>query len=532
MKNVIKMLCICVALSLPYHGQSQKLKRVVKPQSRVLNAKKSVKITSPQNQQGVKSPLTVKGTSAPKSDINLQIVAKYTGGDQDLGSFTITSDSQGKWSSTPINLWLPEGAKNAQFEIIAAVPGNRDQDKITVTPPSNVKLIARKDFEQVQMKDVALKKATISKGLLEALKAIAPKLTSPTPNAQVSSPLIVKGTGLKNAPIEVTVHSQYSGGTQDLGVFRTTSDANGKWQTIPINLWAPDGVKNLKYLISATQFDDDKGTSRAAQVTAVPKQGHIMVLNAPTQIAHAKVKPKLTKVHKKPEIQPVDLGPVKKPIIASPQNGSVSTDGRFQIVGTGTPGHTAKTEVDVAYFSKRKKQRKQFLFSAQVDKDGIWSTDLKNYQLPNDAYDIKYTIKSHQIRPEDRKTAMSDEIIISQSIASPKLTKFSYKEPDFATTGTGQVINSITGKVYKDHVYVNGEGGAGLKVKVSVRTVRDGKEAGGRTGIVEVDSRGKWKWDTGWKHSKKIDSFVIKMTQSNPGDEADKSETVVEYRTK
>lgn len=532
MKNLITPLFFLIFLGFSFQVQSQQLQRVGRPESKVMKAERKVKITIPQNDQNVNSPLTVKGKSDAKSKINLQIVAKYSGGEQDLGTFDIQADSQGNWTSTPINLWLPEDAKNAKFDITATRSGGSNKDRITVKPPSDILLVARKDYENIQMKTVVLKNATVNKNLLESLKAAPPKLTSPTAKAQVSSPLVVKGTALKNTSIEVTVSSKYDQGKQDLGVFRTTSDASGNWQTIPINLWAPEDVKNVNYVITATQFDEEKGPSRAASVTAVPKQGQIMVLHAPSTLTSVTMKPELTKVKNRPEIKPVDLGPVKKPIIIAPTNGSVSPNGRFQIMGTGTPGHNVKSRVNLSYYSKRNKQHKNFSFDAVVDKNGIWRTVDKNYSVPKEAYDIQYLISSHQIRPQDKKTSTSDKASLTQMISLPKLTNFSYKEPDFATTGTGEVINGLMGHVYKDHVYVQGEGGPGLKIKVSVTVVRNGKEGGGRTGVVDVDPNGKWKYDAGWKYSKKIDSFIIKMTQSNPGDESDQSETVIEYRTK
>ena len=120
-------------------------------------------------------------------------------------------------------------------------------------------------------------------------------------------------------------------------------------------------------------------------------------------------------------------------------------------------------------------------------------------------------------------------------ISLPKLTDFSYKKPDFASTSSGQVYNEITGKKYYEQVYVKGDGGAGLKVTVVLDNIKKGARSGGRTGTVEVDQAGKWKWDAGWRvkdGGDTVDSFVLKITQSNPGDESDKSETIVEYRTK
>src|SRR5699024_2680898 len=206
--------------------------------------------------------------------------------------FTIPVDDNKKWTSTPINLWLPKGAKNAKYVITATKAGEEDNSQkavITVTPPKNVQIVALKDLKEVKMKTVILKKAVISEQLLEMLKADPPKISSPKPNEQVNSPLIIKGTGFKNAPVEVRVKSRYTNGENDLGLFRTTSDDQGNWQTIPINLCAPKEAQNISYQITATQFDEEKGPSRDTRITVKPKQGGIMLVKGNAQLIASKI---------------------------------------------------------------------------------------------------------------------------------------------------------------------------------------------------------------------------------------------------
>lgn len=409
-------------------------------------------------------------------------------------------------------------------------------DKRTMAPSSNTSTIEQNRLDDTELKIIPLNKVLVNKQILDRFKSAPPILLSPTSNQQVGSPLIVKGTGLNNTAIEINVQSKYDHQTQDLGLFRTTSDANGNWQTFPINLWAPDDAQNISYIITVTQFDQNNNPSREARVVALPKKDNTMfVLNS--NLVRPKLKPKLKGqlVAKKHEVTPIEFGPVDKPIIINPTNGYVSRDGRIQIMGIGTEGHQVKSNVVLNYFSQRKEYQKTFNFISQVGENGIWRTVLKHYPVPNDAYDIQYTIGSQQIRLVDNKASEQVTIQISQLISNPKLSNFTYKKPDFPSTGTGQVWDGITGTKYYENIQLRGQGGAGLKVSITNYNIRDGEQEGSRSGTVDVDRDGKWKWDTGWRYShdkKDIDSFLIKITQSNPGDESDRSETIVEYRTK
>ena len=83
-------------------------------------------------------------------------------------------------------------------------------------------------------------------------------ITSPTDNQQVKSPLVVKGNADRNSVIEVNVNLTYSGGSQDLGTFEVNTTKDGSWATIPINLWMPEGAKNVQFNITASIAQGDK----------------------------------------------------------------------------------------------------------------------------------------------------------------------------------------------------------------------------------------------------------------------------------
>ncbi|MDG4945248.1 OmpA family protein [Weeksellaceae bacterium KMM 9713] len=104
--------------------------------------------------------------------------------------------------------------------------------------------------------DGSLKKDNPTTGVnsSETIQANNPILiiTSPTKNEQVKSPLIVKGNADRNTVIEVNVVVNYTGGSQDLGTFKVNTKSDGSWSTIPINLWMPEGAKNVKFDITAS----------------------------------------------------------------------------------------------------------------------------------------------------------------------------------------------------------------------------------------------------------------------------------------
>lgn len=509
---------------------------------------KDATIVSPANDDRVKSPLIVKGNGKPNLNIELQVKVQYTGGEEDLGTFEIRSNSSGGWNSVPINLWMPEGAKNPKFVITAGKAGetnSRKIDKITVHPPANVVTVARKDLDAVQMREVKLKPVSLASAALEALKSPAPTISAPRAGSQVSSPLIIKGTGEKDALVEVEIRSKYSGGEQHLGTFRTKSDNQGNWQTIPVNLWAPDEAKNLSYSIKATQYTEEKGHSRAVSLSVTPHTGTIMVVNAQPKLQPvAKASVPVTrsiparaesKAPEKTEAKeaPAELGPVSEPTIVTPQSGSLLMNDRFQVMGIGIPQSQVNTKVFVTYFQNRRKQEKTYEFQTRTDGNGVWRTQMNNYALPSGAYDITYDIQCDQVRAEDSKRSRKSRSIVRQIVAPPKLTKFVYKAPDLPSRSTEQIWDWLTNAKYRESFVLEGTGGPGLKLDIILDVVRNNVQSLGRTGTVEVGSDGKWKWETAWKYTDdSIDSFVIKLTQSNPGNADDRSETVIEYRTK
>lgn len=215
----------------------------------------TLSIISPSNNMRVNSPLTVQGRSTRGAQVEVSIKAVYAGGEQDLGTFKAHAQV-GKWETTPIQLWLPEGARNARYQISAVeITRDKTSDPVTVTvlPPRNI----------------LFRPVPGGRGQTQQRTLRAPSITSPANNARVTSPLTIQGTSDKNAQIEINVKATYSGGEQDLGTFRASADNSGKWKTTPIGLWLPEGAKNAKYQISATQTVGGKKSAPRA-VTVLP----------------------------------------------------------------------------------------------------------------------------------------------------------------------------------------------------------------------------------------------------------------------
>lgn len=406
---------------------------------------------------------------------------------------------------------------------------------ITVTPPGNVAIVARKDLNSIQMKEFKLKPGNLSSSLLESLKGPSPSFESPRANEQVSSPLVIKGKGEKGATIELNVHSKYNGGEEHLGLFRIKADGQGNWQSVPISLWAPEGAQNLSYSIKAVQFAEGKGASREARLTVKPKQGAVMVMNIKPQLlkANAVVK-KPTTIPKLPEKKedPVNLGPVPDPVIVSPQDYAVLENGRFQIAGMALPNSLVKTDVFVTYFNKRKKEEKIHRMESQADQNGVWRTPTGNFSPPDGAYDIQYTIHSQQVRAEDSKHSNKVRVRLTQKIAPPKLTTFTYTAPDFPSTSAGTIWDAAWGVQYNEKFKLIGKGGPGLKLDIRLDYIRRGNRAPGNKETIEVGPDGNWEWSTSWKYKPDVDTYVILLTLSNPGNEMDQSDRVVEYRSR
>ena len=107
-------------------------------------------------------------------------------------------------------------------------------------------------------------------------------ITTPTRDAQVQSPLTVRGKALPGAIVDVSIRAE---GTQinrvlifenrrpfsqELGTQQVQADVNGNWVTRAIELPTARDVEELKFVISATQTDTLNRKSPPVTVTVTP----------------------------------------------------------------------------------------------------------------------------------------------------------------------------------------------------------------------------------------------------------------------
>lgn len=100
-------------------------------------------------------------------------------------------------------------------------------------------------------------------------------ILQPTENDRAISPLVVRGRAAPNATVDVSVHIagvrllifEYS---QDLPTQQVQADANGNWQSQPIELPKVRNVSNLEYTVTATQTDAANRRSDPVTVTLKP----------------------------------------------------------------------------------------------------------------------------------------------------------------------------------------------------------------------------------------------------------------------
>gem|GEM_PF-5654618 len=320
------------------------------------------RITAPADNARVGSPLTISGTGSKNSSVDVNVVAHYTATagthkiarQQDLGTFRANTGNDGKWKTSPVNLWLPENAKNARFEIKATQKiGSRNytSNVIKVLPPLNIKLIP----------------------INPSLFRPAPTITSPTDNARVRSPLTIKGTAGKGNQVEVTVKSTFTGGEQHLGTFTVRANSSGKWQTTPINLSAPSGARNIKYVVSALQMTDGKKSlSTSIQLSPL---GIIVPMPMP-------------------QIVPV-------PQVTQPHS-NAKVNSPFSVRGTGITGDKVRVNVIASWkervgFTTKSGHRDLGTHTVNVDTHGKWQTPHFTLNTSGRAYDIQYTIQAVQL---------------------------------------------------------------------------------------------------------------------------------------
>ncbi len=108
-------------------------------------------------------------------------------------------------------------------------------------------------------------------------------ITAPTDNAQVQSPLTVRGRALGGAIVDVAIRAEGTKVTrvllfesrrpytQELGTQQIQANNNGVWSTRPIELPKPKDVEDLQFVITVTQTDSLNRRSDPITITVKPQ---------------------------------------------------------------------------------------------------------------------------------------------------------------------------------------------------------------------------------------------------------------------
>lgn len=521
-KSFILKLCLLFLVQLPFGTFDCLAQDVASFQVNPLTPK----ITSPKENTQVQSSITIEGEGGKNQEIEVNVLAIFTGGEHDLGTFGVKADGNGKWKTHTVSLYLPEGVENAKY-VITAVDNKtgRTSKAITVLPPKTVQLIQRAQLGEIKMLEKPLRPTTISSTVLDGLNLLpAPNITEPKNGAQVDSMLRLKGKGLQNVMIEFSIIAKSDTNEEhDLGFYRVKTDPNGDWESSQIRLWTPFETNDIKYQIEAVQFDEDSGESKKRRITLHSKKQ--ARLNTTATIAQPRSIDK-NKINRK--LSPKDATAFEapsKPLQISPQPGEVISHGPIQFLGTGTAGNKVVTSVSYRYFVNGRVEINSSILTSNVDQSGVWRTPIKDFGIPDNAYDIQYSVTNHQVTAKNKKSEM-EALSFKQKLKNPEIGSTSHYHE--TSTGTGTVIRSLGWKEpYKDEVTVKGKGGAGLHILVELRIIRDNVEVGGRYGTVRVNSKGKWEWKGGWKKSGNPDyKFIVRATQVSPGNYDDKSDVI------
>lgn len=108
-------------------------------------------------------------------------------------------------------------------------------------------------------------------------------VTTPQDNAEVQTPLTVRGRALGGAIVDVAIRAEGTKVTrvllfesrrpytQELGTQQIQAANNGTWATRPIELPTPKDVEDLKFVITVTQTDSLNRRSDPVTITVTPK---------------------------------------------------------------------------------------------------------------------------------------------------------------------------------------------------------------------------------------------------------------------
>lgn len=362
--------------------------------------------------------------------------------------------------------------------------------------------------------------AALAQSVSMSLAAVnPPTITSPRDNARVSSPLTIKGTANRGWKVKVNVKATFDGGHEPIDTI-TTDAADRNWE-VKVNLPALSGKKNVKYVITATQFISNI-SSREKTITVLPAGTTQATLKPGIQPAK-KVKPPVTDVLRNM--------PVPQPRITSPSEGGVFEDGRIQVAGEGIANAKVTGEVTVIYSFldgnlSVKRQAKRVNLSANVGSNRKWQTSaVRLTSIPKNAYGIQYNIEFKQVSGSKESTPA--KVTAKGNLSLPRATvrkSYPYKSPKKEKGFWGGVLEVLAwpGKQFMNLlgfedpsksfqkkidatnekllvVETGGEGNPGWKVQVDVELfqTKDNKVVDSVLGeSVTVDKDGKWQAGT------------------------------------
>lgn len=317
-----KFFIITTALALGLGGGIQISQAAPQPKKVVRAISQTPTITSPKNNARVNSPLTVKGTAPKESKISISIKATFKSGSQDLGTFSATANSSGKWQTSPINLWAPEGAKNLRYEVVASrtvrMKGKTTKrriqrytsEKVIVSPAKKVLFVPVAQLTEKKLRALNPRATLVLKPTLkpvlkpilqparidpitgELIRPSVPSgpnvtITSPNRNATVDFPLNIKGTAARNSRIQVLITTEcqiYGQNTLRRTKAYTSSDNNGKWQTgMLFSIQAAEADGNVTHKISAVRIENDReqGNTASVIVSSQPREFSGLKITSP-----------------------------------------------------------------------------------------------------------------------------------------------------------------------------------------------------------------------------------------------------------
>ncbi|MBA6152011.1 hypothetical protein [Gelidibacter maritimus] len=343
------------------------------------NVSAELSITSPKNNAKVSSPLTIAGTASKNAKVTLNVKATFAEGDQDLGTFEITSNRNGIWQSTPINLWAPEGVNNLKFEIMASesvVEKSKmkrlrkpNSKKIIVSPTSNIQRIERVEMTAKKIKELNPQLTEMPERVTQSpidpitghQRPQRPSsnipntyITSPTSNTNVDFPLIITGTAQKNSEVKIVINRHYTQYGQDIRQsteLNASTDANGQWKSGKL------------YSIQADAADDNV----TLEITAVRVVNNSEQGNKASVTVNSQAKEKLGLKITSPESNLYQGEKVRSP---------------FTVKGRAMKNHTLEIRVQTGQGSAGNYQQQnngrviKDWTSVSVDSRGYWSTQL------------------------------------------------------------------------------------------------------------------------------------------------------------